>query len=420
MRILRIFALVMFVSFLPFDLLFSEDNRYEGKTIVSIAFEGLIQNDELSVKSVLSSKVRSAFSQDVLDEDIRALYNLDLFEDIQVDVTEKNEGVLVTFILTELPTIRDVKIKGNKNIARLVIKDEILLSKGSVYREEDVFYDIQSIKALYKEKGFPNTQVEYTVISIDEKDTETGEKKNTVDLLFIITESNRLVVKPKSIFFSGNEAVRKDKLLSMMKTKYEGYLLFSSGYFQEDEFEQDKITILRHYGELGYIDAEIVKVDKKIEYNEKRNRDEMELTIYIDEGEPYTYGGVTIEGNVIFTDEELYSLFTLEEGQVFNKAQWESNVQAVRDLLASNGYIYFLLDIKEMKNKEKKQLSYKISLQENNKAHIEHIFITGNDKTQKFVIERELEVEEGEIFDSNAIQRTREKLFNLQYFAGAL
>jgi len=416
MRILKIASFVLLVIILSSIPLFSADNRYEDKTIVGIDFEGLIQSDELSVRSVLSSKVWSVFSQKLVNEDIRALYNLDLFDDIQVDVTEKDNGVQVTFILVELPTIREVVIKGNKKVSRVVIKDEILLSKGSVYREEDVYYDVLNIKALYEEKGFPHTKVEYKVIPVEEEGPETEAKKNRVDLVFTISESQRLVVKQKSIFFSGNENVRKDKLLSLMEMKYEGYW-FSAGFFQENVFEQDKLTILRHYGELGYIDAEIVKVDKKVEYNETRKRDEMEITIYIKEGEQYKFGGVTVDGNVIFTDDELYSLFTMEKGALFNRAEWDSNIQSVRDLFASDGYIYFSLDIRENKDRENKVLSYKISLQENNRAHVEHVFITGNDKTKKFVIERELEVYDGEIFNSNKIQRSREKLFNLQYFS---
>jgi outer membrane protein insertion porin family len=416
MRFLKTATLSLLLSLLAIAALYPSENTYEGETIIDIRFEGLIQNDEASVKSVLTSKVRSGFSLDAIDQDIKSLYNLDLFKNIEVDVKRTEGGVVVTYILTELPIIRDVIIKGNKKVSRVVIKDEILLSKGSVFREEDVYYDIQSIKDLYEEKGFPSTKVEYKVVPSDEIDKETGEKKNRVDLVFTITESKRLVVKMKSIFFSGNENVRKDKLLSIMKTKYEGYWL-ASGFFQEDVFEQDKLEILRHYGELGYIDAEIVKVDKKIEFNETRNRDEMEITIYINEGDQYRFGGVTITGNEIFNDDELYSLFTLKKGSFFNRNEWEMNLQAVRNLLASNGYIYFNLDVKEKKNKEQKTLSYDISLKENNKAHIEHIFITGNTKTKKFVIERELEVYDGEIFSSTKIQRSREKLFNLQFFS---
>ncbi|MBN2323062.1 MAG: outer membrane protein assembly factor BamA [Spirochaetes bacterium] len=416
MRLLKTTFLSLFLSILAFSAIDASDSIYEGETIIDIRFAGLIQSDEASTRSVLASKVRSKFSLDTIDEDIKSLYSLDLFKNIEVDVEKTEGGVIVTYILTELPVIRDVIIKGNKKVSRIVIKDEILLSKGAVFREEDVYYDIKSIKDLYEEKGFPSTEVEYKVVPSDEIDKETGEKKNRVDLVFTITESKRLVVKMKSIFFSGNENVRKDKLLSIMKTKYEGYWL-ASGFFQEDVFEQDKLEILRHYGELGYIDAEIVKVDKKIEFNETRKRDEMELTIYINEGEQYNFGGVTISGNEIFNEDELHSLFTLKKGSYFNRNEWETNLQAVRNLLASNGYIYFTLDVKENKDKERKTLSYDISLKENNKAHIEHIFITGNTKTKKFVIERELEVYDGEIFSSTNIQRSREKLFNLQFFS---
>ncbi len=417
MRIIKALVYILLIFLIPTSVYLYASTIYEGETIVAIDLEGLIQSDELSVRSVISSRVRSQFSQKVIDEDIRALYNLDLFVDIKVDVIEKDEGVLVTFIFSELPTIREVIIKGNKRISRWAIKDEIILKKGSVYREGEVYDDVIRIVELYREKGFPRTDVEYKVIKTKEKDIKTGKEKNTVDVVFTIKEGKRLIIKPKGIHFSGNKAVRKDKLLSIMKTRYRGYLLFSDGFFREDDFELDKIEILRHYNSLGYIDAEIIKVDKKVELNEKAQREEMEITIYIKEGGQYKFGGVVIEGNEIFTDNELYSLITMEKGLVFNKTQWDSDVQAIRNLLAENGYIYFSMDIKEQKDNEKLAVSYNINITENNKAHVEHIFITGNDKTKKFVIEREIEVLEGEIFNSYKIQRSREKLYNLQYFS---
>ncbi|UCB44380.1 MAG: outer membrane protein assembly factor BamA [Spirochaetota bacterium] len=412
-KIICLLSLLILFSGIP---VLTIAQSYEGKTIVSIEFKGLVQTDELSVRSVLDSRVRSKFSQDTVDNDIKSLYNLDLFDNIMVDVTQKEDGVVVTYIFTELPTIREVVIKGNKKVSRIEIKDEIVLSKGSVYREEDIFDDLQSIKDLYKEKGLPYTSVEYKVVKTDEKDKETGEPKNTVDLIFTVTESEKLVVKNKGIYFSGIKAARKDDLLNLMQTKYEGYWL-ASGFFKEDEFEQDKLAIIRHYGGLGYIDAQIIKVDKSISFNEIFKKQEMEITIYIDEGEQYKFGGITIEGNAIFTDEELYSLIPLKEGDVFNKLEFDSNIQAIRDLFASNGYIYFNLDTDENKDRERHIISYNINVTENNKAHVEHVFITGNDKTHAFVIERELEVREGEIFNSSHIQRSREKLFNLQYFS---
>ncbi len=405
--ILTLIILWLFPSFLS-----AAD--YEGKKIVDIRYEGNVQSDLLSVKSVVKTKVRSPLSMHTLDEDIKALYNLELFKNITVDVVEKEDGVIVTFQFEELPTVNDIIIRGNKKVSDRSIKDAILLKKDSVFREIDAEKDLQNIIDLYADKGRPNSRVKYEVKNIKKKKKKTGEQINKVDLIFTVKEARKLVVK--SLQFSGVSMVKESGLRKIMETKQRGYW-FSQGFFKDTDFELDKNRILGYYTDRGYIDTRIVKVDKDTIRNEKKKRDELFITIYINEGKQYTFGGVTISGNKIFTGDELYPLITLKEGDVFNKSKWEASIQGIRSLLAENGYIYFAMDINENKDATNLVISYRVHLTENSKAHVENIFITGNKKTKDFVIERELEIKEGEIFNAKKIQRSREKLYNLQYFS---
>ncbi len=406
--------LFLVMTVFGFSSLSASGSSYEGLRIIDIKYRGIQQVDLLSIKSVIETKTRAPLSMDQLDKDIKALYNMEVFEDISVDVTEKDGGVVLTFIFLELPTIDDIIIKGNKKVSKRTIKDEILLKKDSVFREVDAFLDVQSIIALYEDKGRPDTVVSYEVEEKKKKDKKTGEPLNLVDLIFHIEESRKLIIK--DIQFSGATAIKIKKLYKTMETRKRGYRL-SPGFFRGDEFELDKIKIIDLYGDIGYIDAKIIKVDRRIEKNEDKNREEMYLTLYIDEGSQYTYGGVTISGHKVFTDDELYPLITLQKNDIFNKTKWETGVQAIRNLMADNGYIYFILDIHEDKDKEKRLVSYVLHITENSKAHVENIFVTGNQKTKTFVIEREITIMEGEIFNAGKIQRSREKLFNLQYFS---
>jgi len=408
-----IFSVIVAYMLIVLSLLYASSG-FEGKKIVELRFKGLIQNSEMTVKGVINSKTRSAFSQKTIDSDIKALYNLDLFNDIKVDVEEKDDGIVLTFIFEELPTVREVIIKGNKKVSDRAIKDEILIKKGSVFNESDIYDDIQKIKDLYEKKGFPQAETDYKVKQTKEKDKKTGEKKNSVDITFNIKEGKKLIIK--SLNFNGINVVKEDKIRRLIKTRERGYI-FSAGFFKDDQFEQDKREILKFYGEKGYINAEIIKVDKKITKNEKKNRNEINMVIYIREGKCYNFGGVDISGNKIFTDDEFSSLVKSKKGEIFNKTQWLIDSQSIRNLLAENGYIYYSMDIKEKRDDEKSIVSYNINIIENSKAHVEHIFITGNKKTKDFVIAREIEIREGEIFNAKKIQRSRERLYNLQYFS---
>ncbi|MGQ9615313.1 MAG: outer membrane protein assembly factor BamA [Spirochaetota bacterium] len=412
MKGIKILVFLFLIIQVFFEL--GADPLYEGERISRIEFKGLLKTDELSVKSVLTTKPRSLFSSEIIDEDLRALYRLEFFEDIKVDVVKVEEGLIVTFIFTERPTIREVIIKGARRVSERSIKDKIMLKKDSIFREEDVLNDLQNIVKLYEDKGFPNTEVSYEVKNVTKKDKKTGQEIPMVDLYFTVKESRKLIVR--SVNFSGLSAVESNALLRVMGTKPRGYKL-SAGYFKEGEFELDKTKILKYYADHGYIDARILKVDTEIKKNEEKNREEMDITIYISEGAKYYYGGVDITGHRIFTDEELYPLITLKENDVYNQTKWEKGVQSIRNLLAENGYIYFDMDIRQEKDEKNFMVSYKINITENSKAHVENIFVTGNKKTKDFVIEREIVIREGEIFNARKIQRSQEKLYNLQYFS---
>lgn len=389
-------------------------DRYEGETVVEVRYSGIVQHDLASIRSVVDTRRGSPLSYDTLNQDLRALYNLDLFRDIQIDVRDADSGVVVTFLFDELPTIREITIRGNRRISNRVIRENTLLRENEVYNELDVLADVRGIEDLYEKRGRPDTRVTYRVEEATKEDSKTGDTVEMVDLVFQIDEGNKLVVM--SISFSGNEAVSEDELKRVMETKRRGHW-FNSGFFSETEFELDKTRIERYYAQKGYVDAQVVTVDHNVVPNERYRRNEMDLVIYINEGPQYRFGGVDISGNKIFTDEELYSLVALKEGEAFNRSAWQNSLQNIRDLFASNGYIYFDMGVQEHKDEEKLVISYEVQVEENNKAHIENIFITGNEKTKDFVIERELEVHEGEIFNANKIQRSREKLFSLQYFA---
>jgi outer membrane protein insertion porin family len=393
---------------------FAWASNYEGRVIAEVRYEGLVKNDVAEVRAVINTKKGSNLDLTTIDNDLKALYNLQLFEDISVDVTESESGIVVTFVFVELAVVRAIKFIGNKKVKNRTIKDSILLKEDEVFRENELFIDVENIKTLYEEKGRPESEVSYEVKEMIEKDKKSGGTYRAVDVIFNIEESRKLIIN--SITFSGNEVIGEAPLRRIIETKERGYW-FNLGFFQEAEFELDKDRIETYYADRGYVDARVIKTDLATKMNEQPKREEMDITIYIEEGKQYTFAGVEISGNKIFTNEEIYAQITLKEGEVYNKTEWEKSVQGIRNLLSSNGYIYFVLDIDEHKDSENLTISDTIDITENSKAHVQNIFITGNEKTKDFVIEREIVIKEGEIFNAGKIQRTTEKLYSLQYFS---
>jgi outer membrane protein insertion porin family len=242
---------------------------------------------------------------------------------------------------------------------------------------------------------------------------EPGDQENTVVVKFVIREGTQTTIK--SILFSGNNFASEGTLRRQMKTKPQS--LFSSGVFQELKFEEDQQRILDYYAERGYVDAKIEDVERTVERDEEEGKNYLIITIYIDEGQQWTYGGMDFEGNSIFTDEQLQELVRQQPGKVLDKLRLEADTQRVADLYYENGYIFNVIDREEHRDPENQEISYTIRIVEKDRAHIENIIIKGNEKTRDYVITRELPFEEGDIFSKTKVLDGLRNLYNLQYFS---
>jgi outer membrane protein insertion porin family len=255
------------------------------------------------------------------------------------------------------------------------------------------------------EKGYTDAKVTGSL--------EPGKDENTVIVKFSVLEGVQTAIR--SIKFSGNTFASESTLRKIMKTKAQA--LFSSGVFQESKLEEDLQKIIEYYGEHGFVDAKIEKVDRSVQRDEKESKNFLTITIYLTEGEQWTYGGLDFEGNEIFPTDKLSALVRQSPGKVLNKTKLEADTQRVADLYYENGYIFNVLNREETRDDKKKEISYTIHILEKDRGHIESIILKGNTKTKDYVIFRELPFEEGDIFSKTKVIQGLRNLYNLQYFS---
>ncbi|MDE5899344.1 MAG: outer membrane protein assembly factor BamA, partial [Treponemataceae bacterium] len=202
---------------------------------------------------------------------------------------------------------------------------------------------------------------------------------------------------------------------SKLSLKEEGFM--KSGAFQRSSLEADKQAIVAYYMTRGYIDARIVDVLQESVVNEKKDHDELTLTFIIQEGAQYTYNGITITGNEIFSTEKLLSFIKLKTGDVFNQTKFMEGVSGITNLYYENGYMSNEFYPNVSKDAERRTVAYSLQIVEHSRAHIENIIIKGNTKTKDYVILRELPFQPGDIFSRDKIMSGIRNLYNTQYFS---
>jgi outer membrane protein insertion porin family len=419
-------AIIFIISItVTYNILSSEPSRYEGKIVKKIEFSGLKNVDEDDLTEIMLTSVKYPLKAAEVREDIKQIFALGKFENVKVEIDDFADGVKLRFILVERPVVEKIEFKGHEKILETDLHEAMKIKEGDVYRKILLNESVAAIKAKYIKEGYFNAYITYNV--------KDGKEKNTVKIEMIIDEGEEIKVKKISIL--GATKIYVKDLYSLIETKED--TIFQSGSFKKEVFEEDKRKIIGYYQQEGYLDAQIV--DEKADYQWSDPTDPNERSIFIvlklSEGDRYYCDGeYTLEiedgKSKALTDQEIQKLkdsFLLrEKGEIFDNTKFLNDRQSISFLYASKGYIFARVipnktiterevEIDGVKVKRKfVKVNFKIS--EGKKAYIEHIIIKGNKKTKDKVIRRELVVKEGELFNSEKMQISREKIFNLGYF----
>ncbi|MBN2442242.1 MAG: outer membrane protein assembly factor BamA [Spirochaetales bacterium] len=406
--IIKVIVILLFFTLLITSISGQETSWYEGKPLIDIKMKGLNKAAFADIKPTIKDYIGKPFTREMYYEIENKLWDLDYFDDIIGDIVsgdDENQSVIIEFSVKEKPIIADIKLIGNKLINNSELFGEIQLKSGVFENKVKIYEDEQILYQYYIDHGFHEAKVSSR--------TELNEAGDKVTLYFEIEEGFKTTIK--EFLFSGNNFASDSTLKGKIASKKQE--IFSHGYFVESNLELDKARIIDYYLKHGYIDAKVEKIERTVEFDEEKQRSYMTITYYISEGEQYTFGDVTFEGNEIFSDETLLSRIKQKPGKVFNKVKWDSDFQSIITLYADGGYIHNSITDSEERDEINKIISFHIKIYERDRAHIENIVLVGNSKTHDYVILRELPFEVGDIFSAEKIRQGIYNLLNLQYFA---
>lgn len=390
-----------------------------------IEFEGLKNVDEEDVKEIMLTTEGYPLKAAEVREDIKNIFALGQFENVNVKIDDFSDGVKLKVILEERPVVEKIEFKGNEELIETDLIEAMKLKEGDVYRKDFLENSIKSIREKYEKDGYFNAYVTYKV--------KDGEDENTVLIDIIIDEGEEIKVKKVAIL--GATKIYVKDLQGLMETKED--TIFQDGAYKKEVFEEDKRKIIGYYQQEGYLDAQIVEEKADYEWTNPLEMGErcVYLVLKLSEGDRYYFDGAydlkigNGKSNVL-TDKEIEKLkksFLLQEqGELFDNTKFLNDRQSISFLYASKGYIFARVvpnktiterevDVDGVKEK-RKFVKVDFAIDEGKKAYIESIIIKGNKKTKDKVIRRELAVKEGELFDSEKMQVSRETIYNLGYF----
>jgi outer membrane protein insertion porin family len=222
-------------------------------------------------------------------------------------------------------------------------------------------------------------------------------------------------VSVEQILFVGNDFASDSTLRGRMLTKQRS--LFESGAFREAALQEDRQIIQAYYASHGYVDARVERIERDLRLDEEQGRRSLVLTVYVNEGEQYTYGGMLFEGNEVFSTEELTRLVRHGADREVNRDVVEADFLRIQDHYFENGYIFNVIELTEERDEQARSITFRVTIRETDRAHIENIILSGNEKTRDHVLLRELPFEVGDVFNKTQILQGLRNLYNTQYFS---
>ena len=406
----RKFCAFIVLVFVTVFSAFSQDSEwYWNQPISNIDFNGLKNVKKSELQGVTSSFIGQPFTADSYNEILDRLYSLDFFDDVTPYArhdTKDESKVLLVFEVIERPVISAINFNGNRKIRNGELREQIKNKVSDIYIESKILLDERIIRNYYLQKGYTASYITHS----------TEETDDGIVVNFQISEGNNTVIR--EINFSGNSIVSSRTLKNKIALKEVG--IFRDGAYQPATLEQDKQTILKYYNEKGYADASIIDVKIDSSLNEEKQRDELSILFIIQEGAQYTYSGLRIQGNEVFSEEELTKQRKLKVGAVYNATKFQEDIQSISNVYYENGYMTNEFYTVPVKDTDRHEISYDLTIREHSRSHVENIIIKGNTKTKDFVIKREIPIKSGDTFSNDKIINGLRNLMNLRYFSNVV
>jgi outer membrane protein insertion porin family len=396
-------ALAVILSLVTADRLRAEEPGDVAGTIARVGIEGNLRVEEDAIRVHLRSQAGQPFDQDTLDRDIRAIYAMGFFDQVDVDVTPVESGKIdVVLRVKERPLVRNVKVEGTKELKKEEVEGALKIRPHAILDPGKAREGIEAARKLYIEKGYLDASITYTTEKVGE---------NEVDVSYTVKEEGP--VRVSDIDFEGNTAFSDRKLRGVMQTREKWLFSFitGSGVLNKDVLRTDTERLTAWYYDHGYV---TVRVD---EPQVERRDETLHVVIKIDEGDQFDVGEVKFAGKDLPGDgEKLREGLATVPGETFAANALREDVQKLTERLAEDGYAFANVEPQTEVHPDEKKVDITFQVDRGKPVTVDRIEVTGNTKTRDKVVRREMRLQEQEMFSARKLRKSREALQRLGFF----
>jgi len=370
-----------------------------------IRVEGLNNLAAGTVFTYLPVRVGDRLDAVASEQVLRALFATGFFKDVAL--LRDDDDVLVVRIV-EQPALADVRFEGNDKLEGEQLTEALRqagLVAGNLFDPKRLSQIENDIKQLYLSLGLYGAEV--TTIA-------TEREGNRVDVRIEINEGRPARIA--RIDLVGNQAIKTATLLDLFEL---GQKPWWNPFSSRDEYSQVKLAgdlerLRNFYLDRGYLQFAVVSQQVDI----SPDRSDIFITINLSEGPVYRFGQVRFSGNLIVPESELQGLLTasedaIREGGVFSRRATTKVADDVRRRLGNEGYAFARVEPRPFVDEGRQVADLEFAIEPGQQYYVRRINFSGNQAISEEVLRRELRQFESARFQTDAVDRSRERLQRL-------
>jgi outer membrane protein insertion porin family len=363
--------------------------------------EGLQRISEGTVFNYLPINIGDRVDQTRIGEAIRALYGQEMFDDIEI----RRDGDTLVVVVQERPSIESFDIEGNKDIKTEDLMDSLRsvgLARGRTFNRSVLDNVEMFLRDQYYDRG------KYGVIITSDIQERPN---NTVRVLVNVKEGERAKIRQVNIV--GNESFDEDEIRADFELDTANWLSWirQDDRYAKESLEGDLETLRSFYMDRGYADFEIESTQVAI----SPNKEDIFVTINIDEGEVYTISDIKLVGDMVIEEAFLRSYVVAQPGSVFNQNLLTQSAELMMFRLGEEGYANAEIEPVPELDHENKEAEITFFINPQNRVYVRNINFNGISQVDDEVLRREMRQMEGAYLSNRLVDRSKILLQRLPY-----
>jgi outer membrane protein insertion porin family len=359
--------------------------------------------EDTTVLSYLPIQPGQRVTEADVDAGLKSLTGTNLFSSVTITFDPARPGDMIVEVI-ENPIVNRVLFVGNSALKTDKLRDEVTVRPRGIFTRTRVQQDVQRIIELYRRSGRISATITPKLVELPQK---------RVDLIFEIDEG------PKSgvldVNFIGNQIFSDKDLQDVIVTERSQWWKFfsSNDNYDPDRIEYDQEQLRDFYRNKGYFDFRVVASVAEL----AADKNSFAVTFTIDEGKRYRFGKLTVDAKSKRLDGAfLTRLLPIREGQIYQDTAIEGARDALTFAAGTAGFAFVDIIPRYSANPDTQTVDVTFEVDEGPRVYVERIDIVGNTATIDPVIRRELDLAEGDAYNRVLVERSRNRIRQLEFF----